>query len=83
MSPAQAMVCGLPVSVSTGVGIGHSVNRSTAGLIVERNLESAVRAIQPLIGQHNALREMGENGHRVARSAYWRLASPLLSVSRA
>jgi glycosyltransferase involved in cell wall biosynthesis len=70
MSVAEAMACGLPVIVTPGVGISGWVERSTAGVVVERDLEQVVQRLDQILGWPTALREMGENGRRLVASQF-------------
>lgn len=70
MSAVEAMAYGLPVVVSPETGISHWVDQWSAGIVVEREVELAARAMRQILDCPETLQRMRENGCRLVRSNF-------------
>jgi glycosyltransferase involved in cell wall biosynthesis len=67
---AEAMAAGVPVIVTPDVQIAPDIAEANAGLVVEGELDTLVRAIQELLISPNRRIELGENGKRLVSRRY-------------
>lgn len=67
---AEAMAAGVPVIVTPDVQIAPDIAEANAGLVVEGELDTLVRAIQELLISPNRRTELGENGKRLVSRRY-------------
>lgn len=70
MSAAEAMAASVPVVVTEGVGIGSWIIDHAAGMVVPRDVESAVSAIHSLICNPTSRKRMGANGRRLVEREF-------------
>ena len=65
MAVAEAMVFGLPVIVTKGVGISNEVEKVGAGIVIEKNEKELSEAILKILNNPALTRKMGESGKRL------------------
>ncbi len=71
VSAAEAMACGVPVVLSSGVDIAREVSAAGAGVIADSS-EDIARAIDPLLRDEVLRTKMGEAGKFLVREYDWR-----------
>ncbi len=79
VSLLEAMAAGVPVVTTEGVAIHDEIRSAAAGLVVPLTVETIANALSDLLQNRDLARRLGDNGRRLARSAFaWeRLGSNL------
>ena len=68
MAVVQAMYAGVPVVITKGVALSREVQRTGAGLVVEKNEAAVAQAILTVLGNRQAAQEMGMKGKEFAQT---------------
>jgi glycosyltransferase involved in cell wall biosynthesis len=77
----EAMQRGVPVIVTSSVGIGDIIEASGGGLVAEDSIEGLAAAMQRLLGDPGGSRSMGESGRRhVAEHCGWATIAPRMEA---
>ena len=66
----EAMACAMPVVISDKVNIWREVEAGNAGRVTPCDVEAVARAIDELLNDKDAAREMGENGKAVVAEQF-------------
>jgi glycosyltransferase involved in cell wall biosynthesis len=67
---AEAMACGLPV-IGTSSGTKHFLFHMQTGILVDRNVESIVRALEQLINDFELRKTLARNGRKKIEEFSW------------
>jgi glycosyltransferase involved in cell wall biosynthesis len=70
VSLLEAMAAGVPVVTTEGVAIHDEIRRAEAGLVVPLAVETIATALLDLLQNRDLARRIGDNGRRLARSAF-------------
>ncbi|MBI4993484.1 glycosyltransferase [Candidatus Wolfebacteria bacterium] len=70
MSVIEAMIMRLPVVVTKGVGVGIFINKSRAGIVVDKNEDDLSEAIVLILKNKNLGKEMGERGKKMIEEEF-------------
>ncbi len=70
MAAVEAMICGLPVVITRGVGISGEVEKADAGLVVEKDVNQVAEAILKILNNPELAKKMGENGRRLVEQEF-------------
>ncbi len=70
MAVVEALVCGLPVVVTSGVGISGEIKEANAGIVVEKDVAQVADAIIMMLRDPQAAKEMGERGKELVGSRF-------------
>lgn len=74
----EALACGIPVLVSTGVGVSDEIAAREAGIVVPLEAAEFARALGELIGDPALRERLGRNGLALAADYDWRVVAPTL-----
>jgi glycosyltransferase involved in cell wall biosynthesis len=66
IAAAEAMLCGVPVVVSAGVGLRVEIAASEAGIVADRSPQAIARAVITLLDSPSERQRMGSNGRTAA-----------------
>jgi glycosyltransferase involved in cell wall biosynthesis len=66
----EAMAAGVPVVISSGVNIHREISEGRAGLVTDPEPTQMAAAIEHLLADDDARREIGQNGVRLVRSRF-------------
>jgi glycosyltransferase involved in cell wall biosynthesis len=64
----EAMACGLPVVVSSGVNLSSEIGRASAGVVVDFDVEQLASAILGLLSSPSRRWDMREKAHKLAEN---------------
>lgn len=70
MVVVEAMTSGLPVVITAGVGISKEVEKNSAGLVVEKDINQVSEAILKILNNPDLAKKIGENGRKLAESEF-------------
>jgi len=70
MSVIEAMLEGLPVIVTKGVGISDFINQAKAGIVVKKNEEELSKAILKILEDGGLAKKMGDNGRNFVKEEF-------------
>ncbi|MEW6408112.1 MAG: glycosyltransferase [Patescibacteria group bacterium] len=70
MAVAEAMVAGLPVVISKGVGISNEVEKAGAGLVIEKEINQVGEAILKILNNPDLAKKMGEAGRALVEQEF-------------
>lgn len=62
----EALACGLPCLLSTGIAVADAVERAGAGIVVEPNPQSIATGLETLLARKNALVQMSAAARELA-----------------
>lgn len=70
MAVVEAMVAGLPVVITKGVGIAKEVEAAGAGLVVEKDVDQVSEAILKILNNPDLAKKMGEAGRKLVEAEF-------------
>jgi glycosyltransferase involved in cell wall biosynthesis len=70
MTIAEAMACGVPVAITTGVKIHDAVSRAKAGIVTDCDSMQLAHALETLLNDGQLRRKMGDAGRDFVKQNY-------------